>query len=155
MSWTPGRRTWTGRAAPWTWRRPGPGRCTRKIFIVSTPTLAGRSAIEREFLAGTMKYFHVACPHCGVSYQRLVWSQMQWVDNDPQTARYACEHCGGHIQEHHKTKMLASGQWIATNPDHNGTESYHISTLYSPLGWFSWAECVCRVICAQKRTKTR
>ena len=121
----------------------------RKVFIVSTPTLAGRSAIEREFLAGTMKYFHVACPHCG-AYQRLVWSQMQWVDNDPQTARYACEHCGGHIQEHHKTKMLASGQWIATNPDHNGTESYHISTLYSPLGWFSWAECVQGYLRAEK-----
>lgn len=113
----------------------------RKIFIVSTPTLAGRSAIEREFLAGSMKYFHVPCVHCG-TFQRLVWSQLKWTDDDPDTVRYVCEHCGGHLQEHNKPKMLEAGQWVSTNPDGNGSESYHISTLYSPLGWYSWKECV-------------
>ena len=113
----------------------------RKIFIVSTPTLAGRSAIEREFLAGSMKYFHVPCVHCG-TFQRLIWSQLKWTDDDPDTVRYVCEHCGGHLQEHNKPKMLEAGEWVSTNPDHNGTESYHISTLYSPLGWYSWKECV-------------
>ena len=113
----------------------------RKIFIVSTPTLAGRSAIEREFLAGSMKYYEVPCVHCG-TFQRLVWSQLKWTDDDPDTVRYVCQHCGGHLQEHHKPKMLEAGHWVATNPDHNGTESYHISTLYSPLGWYSWKECV-------------
>lgn len=113
----------------------------RKIFIVSTPTLAGRSAIEREFLAGSMKYYEVPCVHCG-TFQRLVWSQLKWVDDDPDTVRYVCEHCGGHLQEHNKPKMLEAGHWVSTNPDGNGTESYHISTLYSPLGWYSWKECV-------------
>ena len=113
----------------------------RKIFIVSTPTLAGRSAIEREFIAGSMKYFEVPCVHCG-TFQRLVWSQLKWTDDDPDTVRYVCEHCGGHLQEHNKPKMLEAGQWVSTNPDHNGTESYHVSTLYSPLGWYSWKECV-------------
>ena len=121
----------------------------RKILIVSTPTLAGRSAIEREFLAGSMKFFHVPCVHCG-AYQKLVWSQIKWVDDDPDTVRYVCEHCGGHLQDHHKTKMLAAGQWIAENPEGDGTESYHISTLYSPLGWYSWKDCVSSYLKAQK-----
>jgi phage terminase large subunit GpA-like protein len=121
----------------------------RKILIVSTPTLAGRSAIEREFLAGSMNFFHVPCVHCG-AFQKLVWSGIKWSDDDPATARYVCEHCGGILEEHHKTKMLAEGQWISENPEGNGTESYHISTLYSPLGWFSWADCVASYLKAQK-----
>jgi len=36
----------------------------RKILIVSTPTVAGRSRIEREFLLTDRRRFHVPCPHC-------------------------------------------------------------------------------------------
>ena len=112
----------------------------RKVFIVSTPTLANRSPIEREFLAGDMRFFEVPCLHCG-TYQRLIFSQLKWVDDDPDTTRYVCEHCGGHLDEHHKPKMFERGHWTPTNPE--GTfKSYHISTLYSPLGWFSWKNCV-------------
>lgn len=113
----------------------------RKIFIVSTPTLANRSAIEREFLASDMRFYEVPCVECG-TYQSLKFAQLTWENDDAKTTRYKCEHCGALLEEHHKTKMLAHGRWTPTNPEHNGTRGYHISSLYSPLGWFSWAQCV-------------
>lgn len=112
----------------------------RKVMVVSTPTLANRSPIEREFLGGDMRFFQVPCVHCG-TFQRLVWSQIKWVEDDPDTARYVCEHCGGHMDEHHKNKILPRGEWVAENPDAT-YRSYHLSSLYSPLGWFSWKNCV-------------
>ena len=120
----------------------------RKILIVSTPTLANRSPIEREFLGGDQRFYMVACPNCG-KHQRLVFSQLKWKDDDLDTVRYECEHCGAHLDEHHKTKMLASGYWEPTNPE-GGWRSYHISTLYSPLGWFSWKQCVGSFLKAHK-----
>ena len=112
----------------------------RKGMVVSTPTLANRSPIEREFLNGDMRFYQVPCVHCG-TYQKLVWEQLKWVDDDPDTTRYVCEHCGGHLDEHHKTAMLEAGQWVAENPEAS-FRSYHLSSLYSPLGWFSWKNCV-------------
>ena len=120
----------------------------RKIFIVSTPTLANRSPIEREFLGGDQRFFMVSCPHCK-KHQRLVFSQLKWKDEDLDTVRYECEHCGAHLDEHHKTQMLASGYWEPTNPE-GQWRSYHISTLYSPLGWFSWRQCVGAFLKAHK-----
>lgn len=120
----------------------------RKIFIVSTPTLANRSPIEREFLGGDQRFFEVACVHCG-AYQALKFEQLKWVDDDLDSVRYECEHCGGHLDEHHKPKMLESGRWVPTNPE-GAWRSYHISTLYSPLGWYSWKQCVGAYLKAQK-----
>ena len=120
----------------------------RKVFIVSTPTLANRSPIEREFLGGDMRFFEVPCVHCG-AYQRLVFSQLKWVDDDLDTVRYVCEHCEGHLDEHHKPKMFEHGRWVASNPE-GQWRSYHISTLYSPLGWYSWKQCVGAYLKAQK-----
>lgn len=120
----------------------------RKIFYVSTPTLAGRSRIEREFMDSDMRFFEVPCPLCG-AYQQLVWPQMKWVEGHPETARYQCAHCDCEFEEHHKNKILSRGQWVAQNPQ-GKWRGYHISTLYSPLGWFSWQQCVEAYLQAQK-----
>jgi phage terminase large subunit GpA-like protein len=53
---------------------------------------------------------------------------------------YACESCGCLIEEHHKTAMLAKGEWRATDESQDGTIGYHLSSLYSPIGWFSWGD---------------
>ncbi len=37
----------------------------KKIFMPSTPTIAGLSRIEDEFNDGDQCYYHVPCPHCG------------------------------------------------------------------------------------------
>jgi phage terminase large subunit GpA-like protein len=49
----------------------------RKIFIVSTPTIAGASAIEREFEASDQRRYFVPCPHCG-HRQWLRFEQLRW-----------------------------------------------------------------------------
>ena len=111
----------------------------RKIFYTSTPTISGRSRIEREFLDSDMRIYTVPCPLCG-EYQQLVWEQMTWPDDQPELARYRCVHCDGVFEEHHKNRILEAGRWVPQNPEGKWA-GFHISTLYSPLGWYSWADC--------------
>lgn len=112
----------------------------RKIFKVSTPTIDGESKIQKEFENSDQRYYFVPCPHCKEK-QKLIFKQLKWDGSDPKTVRYYCEHCGEGIEEHHKTWMLEQGEWIAENPD-SDVPGFHLSALYSPLGWFSWSEIV-------------
>jgi phage terminase large subunit GpA-like protein len=112
----------------------------RKIFIVSTPTIAGQSAIETAFEDSDRRYFQLPCPHCN-HYQALKFSNLAWEKGKPETVNYACVFCGELIPEHHKTWMLAKGKWVAENPD-SKIAGFHLSSLYSPVGWYSWAEIV-------------
>jgi phage terminase large subunit GpA-like protein len=53
---------------------------------------------------------------------------------------YVCIHCTAEIQNHQKQSMLAQGQWRATVPGTGRAAGFHLSSLYSPVGWFSWAD---------------
>ena len=107
----------------------------RKRLISSSPKRPkGQSRIAKAFAEGTRFYFHVPCPHCG-EHQRLVWERLQRLESG--AAAYACGHCGGLIFEHQKPELLAGGEWIAENPA-SRVRSYHLSSLYSPVGWLSW-----------------
>lgn len=120
----------------------------RKSFWTSTPTVANRSRIEKEFVEGDMRVFEIPCPLCG-TFQQLIWEQMVWEEKKPETAKYKCAHCDELFEEHHKNKILPRGQWSPKNPE-GKYRSYHISSLYSPLGWFSWRECCEKYEAAQK-----
>ena len=113
----------------------------RKILLTSTPTIKDHSRIEAEFLRSDQRRFFVPCPKCG-EMQWLKWAQMKWEDNDPQSARYECEHCGERFEELHKPSMLRRGEWRATAPGDGRTAGFQLSGLYSPLGWFSWTDMV-------------
>lgn len=115
----------------------------KKIFVISTPTTELKSIITKEFNDTDKRYFFVPCPHCGAE-QHLYWERMRWEKGKPETARYCCEHCDELIEERFKTQMLAAGQWRATNPDKIDPTvvGYHINSLYSPYGWYSWANAV-------------
>ena len=111
----------------------------RKVFLVSTPTIKGLSRIEREFEASDQRRFFVPCPHCGEE-QWLKFERLRWEKGQPETAEYHCEGCERPIAEHHKTVMLERGAWRATAEATDPlTVGYHLSALYSPLGWLSWA----------------
>lgn len=112
----------------------------RKIFIVSTPTIAGASAVEREYEASDQRRYFVPCPHCS-HRQWLRFEQLRWERGRPETAAYVCESCDTPIAEHHKTWMLEHGEWRAMAPE-NGikTSGFHLSSLYSPVGWRSWRD---------------
>lgn len=110
----------------------------KKIFLVSTPTIKGLSDIEREFGLSDQRYYMVPCPFCG-EFQKLEWAQIR-AENGK--AEYECVHCQKLIGEHYKTQMLAQGQWRATAKFDGITAGFHLSSLYSPVGWLSWQECI-------------
>lgn len=112
----------------------------RKLFLVSTPTIKGVSRIEREFLASDQRRYFVPCPLCG-AMDWIRWENIRWDEGQPWTARLACVACGGQIEEWHKTEMLSKGEWRPTSESDGRTIGFHLSALYSPLGWKSWGEC--------------
>lgn len=111
----------------------------RKILIVSTPTIAGASTIEREYEGSDQRRYFVPCPHCG-HRQWLRFEQLRWDKGHPETAAYVCEDCQVPIDERHKRGMLEGGEWIATAKGNGRTVGFHLSSLYSPVGWRSWAD---------------
>jgi len=112
----------------------------RKVFMVSTPTIRGLSRIEREFEASDQRRYFVPCPHCG-AMQWLQFEHLRWAKDQPETAAYHCEGCARPIAEHHKTAMLERGEWRATAVPTDPTAiGFHLSALYSPIGWKSWAQ---------------
>lgn len=117
----------------------------RKIFIVSTPTVQGQSVVSAEFEATDQRHFHVPCPECGYA-QSLVFENLKWEEQQGKAVdvAYQCAECGSLIDERHKTRMLAAGEWVAHNPDAATPEvaGYFINSLYSPYGWFSWKDVV-------------
>lgn len=112
----------------------------RKVLVISTPTVAGMSRIEREYAATDRRRFFVPCPACH-AMQPLEFPQLRWEPGRPETVRYLCAMCGAAIGEEHKTRMLAAGAWQPTAAAEDPTVAgFHLSALYSPLGWFSWVD---------------
>lgn len=113
----------------------------KKIFKVSTPTIEGRSVIEREFMLTDQRYFFLPCPHCGHK-QHLKFDNLRWEKGKYNTVMYYCEECAAGIDERSKTKMLEKGEWIATQTINSSVTKvgYHLNSLYSPYGWYSWKD---------------
>lgn len=112
----------------------------KKEYLVSTPTIAGQSRIEREYEASDKRRFFLPCPHCG-AMQWLQFERLRWEKGQPETAAYVCEECDVPIEERHKTWMLSHGEWRATADGATpGVVGFHISSLYSPIGWLSWEQ---------------
>lgn len=117
----------------------------RKIFMTSTPTIKGLSRIEKEFLRSDQRRYFVPCPMCKTE-QWLKWRDeagqfhVVWIDETRREAGYVCEACNAVIPERHKTWMLEQGHWRPTAVGDAVTVGYHLSALYSPLGWRSWGE---------------
>lgn len=111
----------------------------RKIFLASTPTIKDYSRIETEYLLSDQRRFYVPCPKCG-AMDWWKWPQLKMENEDPSTVKYECEHCGERYGESHKTELLSRGEWIATAKGDGKTAGFHLSSLYSPLGWKSWTE---------------
>jgi len=107
----------------------------RKMLAGSTPTVKGASRIDAGFEASNQMHLHVPCPHCDSS-QRLYWSQVQWTENDPKTARYACKSCGVLWTNEERVSAVAEGcrrdTWIAEKP-FDGIAGIHIFELHSPF----------------------
>ncbi|SFC44857.1 phage terminase large subunit family protein [Tropicimonas isoalkanivorans] len=120
-----------------------------KVFMASTPTIAGMSRIEREYEASDRRRYFVPCPHC-LEPQWLQFERLRWEAGRPGTAVYVCEHCEAPIQERHKTWMMDEENGAEWRPTAEREQierarearvvGFHISGLYSPLGWLSWED---------------
>ena len=124
-------------------RLSGPGYSRRKVFLVSTPTVKGLSRIEREYLESDQRRYFVPCPHCG-HFDWIRWENIRW-DHEPdrpETAALICVECGALIEERCKREMLPRGEWRPTAKGNGETIGFHLSSLYSPLGWLPWSAAV-------------
>jgi len=119
----------------------------KKIYMCSTPTIKGLSRIETAFEESDKRYYHVPCPECNEK-QVLKWKNVVWDENKPETASYACDHCGSMVDESKKQWMLKHGEWIASKPK-SDTAGFHISELYSV--WSTWADMAKSFLEAKKQ----
>lgn len=76
-----------------------------KLVCGTTPKLKGFSNIEkREKEADLFVQAYIPCPECG-DYHPLVWggkeeaSGFKWSNDDPETVRHLCPHCGALISQ--------------------------------------------------------
>jgi phage terminase large subunit GpA-like protein len=134
----------------------------RKMFRLSTPVLKEMSTIEPAYEAGSQEQRYVPCPHCnpkglvsGFNFV-LEWEQVHWSDKIDRRTGYpekcwlTCPRCFGEIfEDKHKTWMLDRGDWYSTKGSDERYKvgdvenpSFQISSLYSPLGFFSWMDAV-------------
>lgn len=118
----------------------------RKVVMVSTPTIKGASRIEEAFEKSDQRHYHVACPHCD-HRQKLVWANVEWTDNNPETAAYRCAECSVLWTESDRRKAIRNGEWIAEEP-FNGIAGFAISALYSP--WTPLSDGVMEFLAVRK-----
>lgn len=82
------------------------------------------------------------CPACGQEGAVNAQSVIERETDEILSVWYECEHCQAEIGEHHKTRMLEQGEWIAEHPGPDRAAGFWLNALYSPLGWYSWREAV-------------
>lgn len=121
----------------------------RKIFMCSTPKITGLSRIEAAFEESDKRYYFVPCPVCR-EFQTLKFAQLRWPKGEWKKVVYVCAECAQEIPEYEKGAMLAGGHWRATAAGDGKTAGFHLSSLYSPVGWFGWPEIAQQFEQAQK-----
>lgn len=120
-----------------------------RIFGNSTPTIVGSSPIDRNYLRGDQQKYFVPCPDCGAE-QFFKWGQMKWPKGEPEKAAYACEHCGVlNTESVWKTRGYAGAEWRPTAKGEEGVASFHLPSLYAPLGWRAWTQLAAEFTAAQ------
>jgi len=118
----------------------------KKIFLCSTPTIKGQSRIEFAYENSDKRKFYVPCPECNHK-QVLIWDNVKWEKNRPETAKYVCENCGSLLSDAKRWEMVSKGEWIAEKPT-NGIAGFHLNELYSP--WVRLEDMVLNFLEASK-----
>ena len=116
-----------------------------KLLGISTPTNKGESRIEKAYLASDQRRYLVPCPQCG-NMDWIRFDNLKWTPGDPASVYLVCAKNGCVIEEGSKTRMLEGGEWVAQSPGPGKAAGFHISGLYSPLGWLSWETCVAKLL---------
>ncbi len=104
----------------------------RKKIKVSTPTIKGRSPIEKEYLASSKEEWCVPCPCCG-RYQHYEWGRIHFSD-----VTMECKFCRERFKEHEWKEN--PGKWIASAPEVHRKRGFHLNEMASP--WKHWEEII-------------
>jgi phage terminase large subunit GpA-like protein len=108
-----------------------------KEILTCSPTIAGKSRIEKAYLESDQRIYEVPCQHCG-HFQELKWSQVRidetlpTVEKQAKSARYECENadCKAQWDDADRWKAVNAGRYRATAP-FNGVAGFRISALNS------------------------
>lgn len=136
---------------------------TAKRFWISTPERKEDSNIEEAYLLGDQRKFHIPCPCCGEMIT-LEWSIEAEINGESKmcgitwkadesgylisdSVGYICQKCGDFFDDKEKQSLLQKGIWIPTaKPSREGFYSYHLSSLYAPIGMYDWQHYVSNYI---------
>ncbi|MCF6200396.1 MAG: phage terminase large subunit family protein, partial [Hyphomicrobiaceae bacterium] len=112
-----------------------------ELYLTSTPTIAGKSAIEDWWHKSDQRYYLVPCPHCA-EFQFLDFfpqrdreskeeiGGVHWQEGKPETAEYCCKHCGAMWSQKQVRGSVKHGYWKASKP-FNRIAGFHINSIYS------------------------
>ena len=122
----------------------------RKVFLVSTPKITGMSRIEAAYEESDQRQYWVPCPTCR-EFQVLKFAQLRWPKGDPDRGGLRLRA----LRPGDPATTRSSGCWRAASgapaPKGDGrTAGFHLSSLYSPVGWFSWGDAAKQFEQAQK-----
>lgn len=134
-----------------------------KMVIGSTPKLKETCLMEKRAAGADARYdYHIRCPHCD-EHHALTWGGkdephgFKWLNDDPETVRHLCPHCGTLIAQGEYLAAAEDGFWYGsdgTTIDRDGVfrdaagdvipahkrVAFHVWTAYSPM--VSWAKIV-------------
>lgn len=116
----------------------------KKMVFVSTPTVKGKSKIEKLYEDSTQEKLHFMCPSCD-HLQTLVWGRIKY-EYDEETSQcievtHACEKCGAMHEEHEwKRDYENRTKWIA-GKKHATTRGFRLSALAATIN-YTWKMAV-------------
>lgn len=114
----------------------------RKALWTSTPTNADTSRVWLMWLESSQARYLLPCPHCGhrqtIDWERIVYD-IELIASIPPVLM--CEGCGTGIPETAKSRWYGEdmGIWEHEHPERE-LRGYGVSSLYAPLGWYSWID---------------
>ena len=121
----------------------------RKLIAVSTPTVKGKSRIEKLYSEGTMEVYESQCPDCH-EYSEIVFGDIsfshetEWIAGDVHytvdNIFWTCPQCGSMHTE--RVMKKAPTRWHAKNPSalKRGHRSFRLRCFISP--WVSWKDVI-------------
>lgn len=129
-------------------RRTETFRHNRKIVKCSTPTIKGKSKIEKAFMKGTQEEWRTECPQCRsfsfIRFDDIRFDREEFRDEDGKkdwivtNAQWRCPVCQREIPEAEAKRLPA--KWFARNQKAlaNGIRSFRLSAFMSP--WSDWRD---------------
>lgn len=111
----------------------------RKIVRGSTPVDLETSTICREYEESDKRVYEIKCVECR-QFSEPQWAHIRWDSGKPETAQWACPHCGSLIHERYKVQMVGEGRWRATRPEVSGHAGFKLNALISQHINASWGK---------------